>query len=118
MSVQARLRYFLAGLVVGVLLLNVGLGKANAYAKAKHVVYSVFPPATAPAALRVVGCETGHTYSPRAHNRSGASGYFQVIARRYPWVTPWRLFEPWYNARVALQISHGGTTWDAWECKP
>jgi hypothetical protein len=43
---QARLRYFVAGLVVGVLLLSVGLGKANAYTQAKHVIYNVFPHAT------------------------------------------------------------------------
>jgi hypothetical protein len=102
----------------GVLLLSVGLGKANAYTRARHVIYTVFPPATAPAALRVVRCETGGTFNPRARNRSGASGLFQVIARWHPWVNARRLFDPDYNAKVALRISHGGTTWDAWECRP
>jgi hypothetical protein len=118
-SVQTRVRYFLCGLVVGVLLLSVGLGKANAYTRARHVIYTVFPPATAPAALRVVRCETGDTFNPWARNRSsGAAGYFQVIARWHPWVNLRRLFEPFYNARVAYRISHGGRGWSAWECKP
>jgi hypothetical protein len=85
----------------------------------EHVVYSVFPKATAPAALRVVGCETGGTFNPWARNRrSGAAGYFQVIARWHPWVNLRRLFEPFSNARVAYRISHGGRDWSAWECKP
>jgi hypothetical protein len=69
--------------------------------------------------LRVVGCETGGTFNPWARNRrSGAAGYFQVIARWHPWVNLRRLFEPFYNARVAYRISHGGRDWSAWECKP
>ena len=45
---MTRIRWFAAGFVVGLLLLSVGLGKANAYARTKHVVYSVFPPAREP----------------------------------------------------------------------
>jgi hypothetical protein len=43
-------------------------------------------------------------------------GYFQVIARWHPWVNLRRLFEPFYNARVAYRISHGGKDWSAWVC--
>jgi hypothetical protein len=112
----ARIRWFVAGFAVGILLLSVGLGKASAYSRARHIVYSVFPRATAPAALRVVRCETGGTFSPWAHNRSGASGLFQIMP--FHVASPRRLFEPWFNARVALRLSHGGRDWSPWVCRP
>ena len=99
------------------------------YEKAKRIVYAVFPDNTQAAALRVVACETGNTFSPWSYNRSGASGYFQVLqgnAGRVLYYNGERLvipagqalFNPWTNARVALFLSHGGTDWHEWVCRP
>ncbi len=106
---------------------------ASLYAQAKQVVYTTFPTSTRDAALRVVGCETGHTYSPTSYNSSGASGYFQILtgnagrtlyyAGQRLTIHAWYngvnlLFNPWYNARVALFLSKGGTDWEEWSCQP
>lgn len=100
------------------------------YEQARRIVFAVFPDSTQDAALRVVGCETGRTYSPWSYNRrSGASGYFQVLQGNAGRVLHYRgnrlvipsgrkLFLPWTNARVALFLSSGGTDWHEWVCKP
>ena len=100
------------------------------YKQAKRIIYAVFPSSTAAAALRVVGCETGYTYSPWSYNRSsGASGYFQVLQGNAGRVLRYggkaltipsgsALFLPWTNARVALFLSKGGTDWGEWSCSP
>jgi hypothetical protein len=106
---------------------------SSLYAQAKKVVYGTFPPSTRDAALRVVGCETGYRYEPWAYNPSGASGLFQVLTGNAGRTLYYRgqrltihawyngvnlLFNPWYNARVALFLSHGGTDWGEWSCRP
>lgn len=100
------------------------------YAQAKRIVYAVFPDSTQAAALRVVGCETGYTYTPWSYNRSsGASGYFQVLqgnagrvlyykGQRMTIPSGTALFLPWTNVRVALFLSQGGTNWGEWSCQP
>lgn len=109
------------------------------YQRAQRIVYAVFPDSTQEAAMRVVGCETGYTYSEWSYNPSGASGYFQVLQgnagrvlrydRSWPGGRQYggqmliiprgiRLFLPWTNARVALFLSKGGTDWGEWACKP
>lgn len=99
------------------------------YQQAKRIIYATFPDSTQDAALRVVGCETGHTYAPWSYNRSGASGYFQVLQGNAGRVLHYngktltipsgsKLFLPWTNARVALFLSNGGTDWHEWTCKP
>jgi len=119
--------------VVVAVLVIANRADASYYTQARKVVYSTFPASTAAAALRVVGCETGHTYLPWSYNSSGASGLFQVLTGnagrtlRYNGqrltIVAWYhgqnlLFNPWYNARVALFLSHGGTDWGEWECQP
>lgn len=116
-----------------VALVAVTEAKASLYTKAKQVVYATFPASTRDAALRVVGCETGHDYTPWSYNSSGASGLFQILTgnagRTLRWngqkltIIAWYhgknlLFNPWYNARVALFLSHGGTDWGEWSCQP
>ena len=107
------------------------------YGQAKRIIYSVFPRATAAAALRVVGCETGYTYSAYSYNSSGASGYFQILtgnhgrtfSYRGKWfkLNVWRdpvhrignkLFNAWYNATAAYYMSRGGYDWHEWVCQP
>ena len=99
------------------------------YQKAHRIVCTVFPKATCEAAMRVVYCETGGTYTEWSYNRSGASGYFQVLqgnagrvlyykGERLVIPSGTRLFLPWTNARVALFLSNGGTDWSEWVCKP
>jgi hypothetical protein len=123
-----NLRSFIAGLGVALLLVT-QTGKANAYTHARHIIYHVFPRQTAPKAMRVMGCETGYTYSPRAFNRSSrATGFFQILQGNHGRVLHYRgrtlriegrrLWGGWYNARVALFLSHGGWDWSEWECQP
>ncbi len=100
------------------------------YQQAKRIINATFPDTTQDAALRVVACETGGTYSPWSYNRSsGASGYFQVLqgnagrvlhhaGRTLTIPSGSALFLPWTNARVALFLSHGGTDWGEWSCRP
>jgi hypothetical protein len=98
------------------------------YEKAKRIVYTVFPRATAPAALRIVGCETGYTYSERSYNSSGATGYFQILTGNHGRYFTYagkgfrlnakRLLDPWYNTRAAYFMSAGGYDWHEWSCRP
>jgi hypothetical protein len=99
------------------------------YQQAKRIIYATFPDTTQDAALRVVACETGGTYSPWSYNPSGASGYFQVLQGNAGRVLHYAgrsltiprgnaLFLPWTNARVALFLSSGGTDWHEWSCRP
>ena len=120
-----------------------GAPKETSYTKASRIVRALFPKQTAAAALRVVNCETGGTYSEWSYNPSGASGYFQILTGnagrilyyrwpngRYEQLTIRgyeklpngrivnRLFNPWYNTKVALFLSKGGTDWHEWSCQP
>lgn len=100
------------------------------YEKAKRIVYTVFPASTAAAALRVVGCETGYTYTP--YERGGypyfAYGYFQFIIQNHNRtisyegrtlkINWYRMYQPWYATRAAYILSSGGTNWSEWSCQP
>lgn len=125
-------------LIVVVLLLLLVAAPAGAgnYRQAKRIIYATFPDSTQALMFRVAGCETGFTYSPWARNRfSGAAGYFQFLPShdgsvfRYdPWrpgsvfrgrhlvirVEAGRLTQPWYNAKLALVMSKGGTDLSPW----
>ena len=137
LSKRFRRVEFVTALAALVALVAVTEAKASYYAKAKKVVYQTFPASTRDAALRVVGCETGHDYTPWSYNSSGASGLFQILtgnagrvlyyAGQKLTIVGWYgprghqqnlLFNPWYNARVALFLSRGGTDWGEWSCQP
>lgn len=68
--------------------------------------------------MRVVKCETGGTYNPRSLGRAGERGLFQIHPVHFSSLDPGRLFERAYNARVAFRLSHGGTDWSPWTCRP
>ena len=68
------------------------------------------------AALRVARCES--RLDPRALGAAGERGLFQVHPVHFSWAKPRRLFEPRWNALVARRLSHGGTDWEAWTCRP
>jgi len=102
---------------------------ANPYMLARVIVYSIFPRSTAAAALSVVGCETGETYDESAHNSStDVRGYFQVDSGNHGRVFHWnnqtlvlnsdRLYDPWYNTKVAVFMTKGGVYWNEWHCQP
>ena len=118
--------------ILTVLIFN-GIGSALAHAddvvaknkeQAKKLVTMVFPASTRDTMFKVVGCETGQTYNPYAHNRSGASGYFQILSGHngttYKYngisitVDSSRLFDPMYNTLVAYLMSNGGTNLSPW----
>lgn len=94
------------------------------YQAAKKTIQLVFPSSTSDIMLKVAGCETGGIYNPDAHNRSGASGYFQILSghdgETYKYdgisvtVDKNRLFEPMYNSLVAYCMSKGGTSLSPW----
>lgn len=99
------------------------------YGYARYIVYSTFPRSTAAAALSVVDCETGGTFDRWAHNSTtDVRGYFQVDSGNGGRVFHYRgetltldssrLYDPWYNTRVALFMTSGGVNWGEWHCQP
>jgi hypothetical protein len=95
--------------------------------KAQRVIHTVFPHRTYEAAMRVSLCETGRTFDRWATNRySRTAGLFQIHPGNNGTTWYWsegssltidstRLYNSWYNARVALYMSKGGTDWDQWD---
>lgn len=90
------------------------IGKSN-YQQAKSAIYLVFGP-YASQALRVAGCETGHTYDPRAANGQ-YKGIFQMgtFARgKYGHGPSWLI-----QAVDAYEyFVDSGRDWSPWSCKP
>lgn len=124
------MRYFIIAALCALLLVpTASSGGETPYAKAKRIVYAVFPASTEAAALRVVGCETGYSYSPWSRNRSsGALGWFQFIPGNHGRFISFgrfsmkidynRMYQPWYATRAAWILSQGGTDWGEWVCQP
>lgn len=91
---------------------------------AKQQVDAIFPSWTRTMMLKVVKCETGGIYNTTAHNRSGASGYFQILSSHdgstfsYNGISVTvdsdRLFDPHYNTLVAYCMSEGGKSLSPW----
>lgn len=94
------------------------------YRQAKRLINFVFPDKTQNIMFKIAGCETGFTYKPNAYNRSGATGYFQILASHngttYSYsgisitVDYRQLSNPVYNTMVAYLMSHGGTQLGDW----
>jgi len=84
-----------------------------------------FPAWAVPAAVEVVGCETGYTYDPTEQNpSSGASGYFQHMPRYWEdrsakagWAG-YSIFHPEANVAVAAWLWGQTGDWRHWSCKP
>lgn len=92
---------------------------------ARHLVAKHFPAWAVNAAMKVVGCETGYTYSPKAWNsRSGASGLFQHMPRYWAArssAAGWAgadIFDAEANVAVAAWLWGQTGTWAHWSCKP
>lgn len=89
------------------------------------LVARYFPAWAVPAAVRVVGCETGYTYDPWSKNKwSGASGYFQHMPKYWAersakagWAG-YSIFHPEANVAVAAWLWGQTGTWQHWSCKP
>lgn len=89
------------------------------------LVARYFPAWAVPAAVRVVGCETGYTYNPWSKNTSsGASGYFQHMPKYWSarsssagWAG-YSIFHPEANVAVAAWLWGQTGTWAHWSCKP
>jgi hypothetical protein len=99
------------------------------YRQAKKIVYAVFPDRYQAYALRIVGCETGHTYSRWATGSAGEHGWFQIhpgnagrmlydprTGKSIGRIDFSRTYQPWYNTRVAYFMSRGGRDWHEWTC--
>lgn len=95
------------------------------YERAKHIIYAIFPDGTQHRALAVSGCETGHKYTPWSENVSShTAGLFQIHPGNHGTTWYWngssitidrsKLFDPWYNTKVALHMSKGGENWGQW----
>jgi hypothetical protein len=98
------------------------------YAKAKKIIYAVFPNSTEAGALKVAGCETGYTYSPHSTGSAGERGYFQIhpsnasralydpkTKKSAGKIQFNKLYQPWYNTWVAYYMSNNGN-WGEWTC--
>jgi hypothetical protein len=77
----------------------------------------------APAALRVVYCES--RYDSRAVSSHGGNyGLFQANYRAHHWrresiaAFARRHFNVPYHVRWAFRLSRGGRDWSAWSCRP
>ena len=124
------MRYVIVAALAALLLVPSSASSESYYAQAKRIINATFPDSTQEAAMRVVSCETGGSYSPWSYNRSsGATGYFQVLqgnagrvlyygGKRLVIPSGNKLFLPWTNARVGLFLSRGGTDWHEWVCQP
>ncbi len=63
-------------------------------------------------AFCVAGWETGHTYNPYAVSKTDDHGEWQ-IHRGLETYGP-RIYNIWFNARVAYRMSRGGRNWAPW----
>jgi hypothetical protein len=64
------------------------------------------------AAATIAECESGG--NPRAYNRSGASGLWQILGVPFPG----NPFDPWTNARMAVAKYRGaGYNFSPWVCR-
>lgn len=84
-------------------------------ARARIAICHVFGSRCA-AAVRVARCESH--LNRYALGSAGERGLFQIHPVHFGWVDERRLFEPYYNARIAYRLSRGGRTWRAWTCQP
>jgi hypothetical protein len=82
----------------------------------RRVILRVFGPRHGPAAVRVAWCES--RLDRRALGAAGERGLFQIHPVHFGWVDERRLWEPRYNARIALRLSRGGRDWSPWTCRP
>jgi hypothetical protein len=66
---------------------------------------------------RKAGCETGGTFSPSAHNSSGASGLFQFMPKTWN-TTPYSAFSVWspYANALAAGWMHAHGRGGEWSC--
>lgn len=84
-----------------------------------QIIYDVFGQNGA-RAVRIAECESG--LNPYARNRSGALGLFQLLGHgdmfaAHGWNVETDWSDPYKNAMVAFDLSHGGTNWSAWVCR-
>jgi Lysozyme like domain len=116
-SMAAASLLAVAFVVLLIVLLLADDARGSNYARARAAVCDVFGKHCA-AALRVVRCETGGTFSPWATGSAGERGIFQIHPVHFGWLDERRLWIPRYNARIAFRLSHGGHDWSAWTCRP
>ncbi len=134
---RVALVVFITGVAAFVALIAYDIATAYAkprgetrYQQARRIINAVFPDTTERAALRVVACETGHSYSPWAKGRAPyyPFGWWQFIVqndgRRISFAgrsmrVDWdRMWQPWYATRAAWILSRGGTNFSEWSCRP
>ena len=107
----------LCAFLLVVALVSIDGAQGGNYQRVKAAVCEVFGPRCS-AALRVVACETGGTYSPWARGSAGERGIFQIHPVHFGWVDEAALWLPGYNAQIAYRLSRGGRDWSHWSCRP
>jgi hypothetical protein len=80
-------------------------------ALALHVSRVVFG-SHAPTAFCLAGYETGHTYWPGSHSPTNDHGEWQIHDGLRIYGS--RIYDIWFNARVAYRMSNGGRDWSPW----
>lgn len=68
--------------------------------------------AHAPTALCIASAETGGTFSPTAVSPTDDHGLFQIHRGLETYGK--RIYNVWFNARIAYRMSRGGTNWSPW----
>ena len=93
-------------------------GGIFSYSQLEQLWVSVGGPAWAQrAAASVAECESGG--NPQAHNRSGASGLWQILGAPKNWTGSTDWFNPTVNAEAAVaKFTQSGDTWAQWSCQP
>ncbi len=63
-------------------------------------------------AFCLAGAETGGTYNPRSVSSTDDHGEWQIHKGLQRFGR--RIYNIWFNARKAFDMSHGGTDWGPW----
>lgn len=116
-----------ASVLILAVLLFAAPARAHSYQETRRVVCQVFTGWKCEPAMRVVKCETGGTYNPRAANWTdrhsdgsrGSFGLFQTGALHRASgesvaAFSRRMFNPWANARLAYRHANPSETLDTY----
>lgn len=94
---------------------------------AKVMIAKYFPRAHRAEAFKIIGCETGYTFSRWVTGAAGERGWFQWLPSNHGRVVTWRnrsarinlnrARELKFSTRVSAIWSKGGSDWSEWSCR-
>lgn len=87
----------------------------NGYGCAAAITHHFFG-AGAAYAMRIIGCETGGTYSMRVVGDAGEISWWQLHPVHFGWIDEGRArVDPRYATRMAIRLG-AGRDWSPWTC--